>query len=287
MRSAAACVRAAGGGRVVVVDDGSPEPVVADAAWTAASAEGGGASVRVELEVVRQANAGPSSARNAGLDRTTSGWVLLLDADDEAIVDGVMSMLRMGEADHRMGCVVGGREHVREGMEAIAHPVPPEWSGRALPHPGDVFRPISLFSGTGCLVARSVLTAGVRFEEGMRIGEDRDFFRKCAEVGSIGVCGAMVVRYTVHGQGQNLSSSRHLERRIADHATLCDRWCDDGSRAHFDAATRWLFNAAAKGRVSGPAWETLMSAARRHGLTVPIKARVRRWMRLARAGEGG
>lgn len=283
LRRAAASARAAadrlGGGAVIVVDDGSPVPV-------------GDPGPGVRL--IRQRNAGPSGARNAGLDATAAPWVLLLDADDEALPAGVAAAAALGE---RLGAALalGARELAGPGaVEGRPAPVPPEWAGRALPSPGDVFRPIRLFSSTGVLVSRRALAAGVRFDPALRIGEDRDFFRRCADVGPVAIAAEPTVRYTLHGGAAgNLTSAAHLERRIADHLVLLDRHLDAASEGHFREATRWLINAASKARPPVPraAWDALVGAASARGWRPPLKCRLRRrlagWAAGPAAGERG
>jgi glycosyltransferase involved in cell wall biosynthesis len=72
-----------GAPRVVVVDDGSTDPA------THAALDG----LPPEVEVVRQANAGVASARNAGLARASTPYVLFLDADDR-LAPGALAVLR-------------------------------------------------------------------------------------------------------------------------------------------------------------------------------------------------
>ena len=60
---------------VIVVDDGSAD-------GTAAVAEGFADAPGPRVILVRQANAGPGAARNAGIHASTSSWIGLLDADD-------------------------------------------------------------------------------------------------------------------------------------------------------------------------------------------------------------
>jgi hypothetical protein len=208
------------------------------------------------------------------------GWVLLLDADDEAIVDGVERMRALGE---KLGAwaVVSPRVQVRAdasgGVRERVKAAPAEWADRALPGRGCVFAPLDVFSSTGMLVSGNAIAAGVRFDEGLKIGEDRDFLARCAERGPVGVSSVPGVRYTLHGDGgTNLTSATHMRRRIADHIVLLDRWCDADSRAHMRALTAWLINAASKAGVDGASWDALVSAAGRHGLGVPLKARLRR-----------
>lgn len=248
--------------RVVVVDDGSDPP---------ARIEG----MDGRVLVVRQLNAGPSAARNAGLDRTEAEWVLLLDADDAAMPAGVGAMVRLAA---RLGAaaVVAAREEVSPDGGSRVRPAPPEWAGRVLPTVGDVFRPISLFGASGCLIHRRVLSAGVRFDEDLRIGEDRDFLRRAAGVGPIAVCGEPAVRVRIHVGAANLTSARHLDRRVRDHLILLERWGRTEAEPHLRAATVWLVNAASKTGVDARCWGSLVAACRARGWPVPLKARLRR-----------
>src|SRR3954453_1473228 len=60
------------GAHVIVVDDGSTDP------GTHAALD----ALSDQVEVVRQDNAGVCAARNAGLRRATTKYLLALDADD-------------------------------------------------------------------------------------------------------------------------------------------------------------------------------------------------------------
>ena len=137
--------------RVWVIDDGSAEPV-----RRADLPEDG------RLMVVRQDNAGPSSARNHGLELAADAdAVVFLDDDDELLADGVQALLELGDQLGASG-LVGARVEVQEGAEgdalAAAEPtptfraVPTEWAEQALPSPSDVFAPLVIFSGSGLLV---------------------------------------------------------------------------------------------------------------------------------------
>jgi glycosyltransferase involved in cell wall biosynthesis len=257
-------------GTVVVVDDGSDPPI--------GPLEG----ARVE----RQANAGPSAARNRGLALTRAEWVLLLDADDQAIGAGVSAMVALGEKTGA-AAVLAGRWNLHPDGRRTPEPVPPEWSDRTLPSPGDVFRPLRLFGATGVLVSRRALDAGVRFDETLKIGEDRDFLRRCADVGPIAVSSEPALVYTLPAGGRSsLSSSGHTSRRIADHLVLLERYCDGASEDHFREATAWLINRASKVGVSGEDWDRLTAAARARGWRVPLKPVVRRLVRRVVRGGG-
>lgn len=257
--SALACP---GTARVIVVDDGSDPPVRLD-----------GADRRVLL--VRQANAGPSAARNAGLERTSADWVLLLDADDAAVPAGVAAMVCGAE---RLGAVAAVAARDERGPDGTHRhrPAPREWVGRTLPKAADVFRPIALFGASGCLVHRRVLRAGVRFDAALWIGEDRDFLRRAADVGPIAVCGEPAVRVRIHREGTNLTGRSHFARRVRDHLVMLERWGEADAEPHLREATAWLLRAASKADIDARSWGALVAACRERGWPIPFKARARR-----------
>ncbi|HET7052941.1 MAG TPA: glycosyltransferase [Solirubrobacterales bacterium] len=76
---------------IVVVDDGSDDTETIEAL--------DGLERDPEISVVRQeVNLGPSAARNRGLDRLDTGYVLPIDADDELLPDALERMLAQLEA---------------------------------------------------------------------------------------------------------------------------------------------------------------------------------------------
>jgi glycosyltransferase involved in cell wall biosynthesis len=262
----ASCLAAPLVSRVLVVDDGS-EPALAL----------GGGDPRIEL--IRQNNAGPSGARNAGLERVLctgpAAWVLLLD-DDDLLESGTLGRaVEVGEGLDAAAVVSARYERSGEGGWRLKA-VPEAWADRALPSPGEVFRPLAMFGASGVLVRRSVIEAGVRFDEGLQIGEDRDFLRRAAEVGPIAVSSAPLLTVTLHEEG--LSSRRHLARRIRDHLVILDRYGQGDAAGPLCEQTRWLLNAMARQGTDGfdaAAWEQLAGAARERGWPVPIKSRLR------------
>lgn len=249
---------------VMVIDNGASPPI--DRA-TLPPAPG--------LEVIRtEGGRGPSAARNAGLERARGGPVVLLDDDDELIPAGVragLALLRALDAS----AVVSARINVTDGLEE-SKPVPAEWAGRPLPSAGDVFRPIALFGASGAMVSARAIDGGARFDEGLWIGEDRDFLRRCADLGPVGVNPEPALRVRIHRAQSNLSGASHLERRIRDHLVLLGRWTDAASAEHHREATRWLVNHAAKAGAPDDAWRALCAACAARGWRVPMKARLRR-----------
>lgn len=254
---------------VIVVDDGSPTP--ADLERLRRLSE--------KVQTHRQDNAGPGSARNAGLDRSVADLVIFVDDDDELLPEGVGAMAALVQ---RLGVsvCVAARRHIWPGVREEPRPVPPEWADRRLDHPSHVLRPIGLFGASGAMVTRGVIDRGIRFDTQLRLGEDRDFLHKAAQVGGIAVSSAFANRVEMHAEGgANLSSRGHYAKRIRDHVTLLERYGDPVAVMHMEAATRWLINAAAKSGVDEGSWRLLVGAARSRGWSVPMKARARWWLR--------
>lgn len=259
LEKAATSARRAGEvGRVLVVDDGSPKPLVC----------------RPADEVIRfEENRGPSAARNAGADHSRADWLLFLDSDDTLIHESVGPFLRLCEEVDAVAGVASREIHGAGAMQLKE--APPDWAGKALQSAGDVFRPIELFSASGLLVRGDVFSErGLRFDEDLRIGEDRDFLRRVFEQGPIAVCQSPIVR--MHRDGQTLTSPKHLQRRVRDHLILLQRWHGEESEANLREATRWLINACSKHPIPKRTWRDLVQAARVRGWPVPLKCRVRR-----------
>lgn len=243
-------------GRVIVVDDGSPIP---------AAPRG--------VELVRQENAGPSAARNRGIDAVRAEWVLFLDDDDMLVPGAVDCMLRLARKLNAVA-VVGARVELSPDATRREKPVPPGLADRVIPHPGEVFRTISLFGASGSLI-RSDVARATRFDERLRIGEDREFLRRVAATGPLAVASCEVFIHRLHASGTNLTSASHLSRRVKDHLAVMDKFFDDHSAPHWEEQTRWLLNCMAKSCGDRAVWKQLAAAARDRGWKVPLKARLR------------
>jgi glycosyltransferase involved in cell wall biosynthesis len=89
--------QAGGPPHVIVVDDGSTDATTEDAL----------ARLPPEVEIVRQPNRGVSAARNNGLSRVTTPFVLVLDADDRLAPDALQSLLAPLIEDERLGYAYG------------------------------------------------------------------------------------------------------------------------------------------------------------------------------------
>ena len=98
---------------VVLLDDGSPlcvEDVV----------QGDGRTV-----IVRQENAGPALARNAGIARSRGAYLIFLDADDHLLPPAIAAGLGAFGAHPEAGFVVGPREEITFDGRPVTWTVPP------------------------------------------------------------------------------------------------------------------------------------------------------------------
>jgi glycosyltransferase involved in cell wall biosynthesis len=251
--------------RVLVVDDGSEPPLVLP--------EGIPAGERVRL--LRQPNAGPSAARNAGIDAAEAEFLLFLDHDDVLLPGALGAALHVMQR-RDAAAVVSGRYEERAGDRRLRE-APGAWRDRLLPEAAEVFRPLAIFGASGLLVRREVARR-VRFDPDLRIGEDREFLRRLADAGAIAVNSQPLLTVRLHDGGVNLTSSRHLARRVGDHLKILRRHHDAASDAPFREQTIWLLNTLARQRpLDVQSWRELRAAAAEYGWDIPLKCRVRAW----------
>jgi glycosyltransferase involved in cell wall biosynthesis len=85
------------GAHVIVVDDGSTDPATHEALD----------ALPADVEVIRQANQGVCVARNAGLARATTPYVLTLDADDRLAPGSLDALAAQLDADPSLGFAYG------------------------------------------------------------------------------------------------------------------------------------------------------------------------------------
>lgn len=98
---------------VIVVDDGSPLAVQ---------------GLQVQGRIIRQNNAGPAAARNAGIAASEGSYLVFLDADDQLLPPALEAGLAAFAAHPECGFVIGPREEMTfEGAPVSWQvPLPPE-----------------------------------------------------------------------------------------------------------------------------------------------------------------
>ncbi|MGA2399048.1 MAG: glycosyltransferase family A protein [Steroidobacteraceae bacterium] len=166
---------------IIVVDDGSTD---ATAQVTDAYAK--------HVIYVRQANAGPASARNRGIGLAKGDFISFLDADDLWHKDKLERQHLALQSNPAAGICITYLQNFW--VEELAHERDRMRDhGFAKPMPGYVCQ---------CLLARrSVFDTVGCFDESKRLGEDQDWFLRADRAGIIKetVTDALVYR-RIHGQ---------------------------------------------------------------------------------------
>ena len=248
--------------RVIVVDDGSDSrpPIEAND----------------RVLVLRIENSGPSAARNAGLDASAAPFVIFCDADD-TLTPGAERVVQDAARTAAAVTLCGRVENHADGRTVEREP-PAEWADDYLPEPGCVWRPIWLFGTPGAVVSRAVIDAGVRFDPELRNGEDREFFRRCADHGPIFISRAIGVRYAL-GDGTNVSGRKHLDRAALDFVRTLRRYtAKDGALEREDywiARFTWLINQLAKHGRSCERWDEMAGISKERGWAIPLRSKLR------------
>jgi len=192
---------------ISVVDDGSRD--------------GTAARVRAEhpaARCIRQDNAGPSAARNRGVQEASGELVAFLDADDEFAPEKVARQVEVlgGGADVQVcgtnGLVVEGRRSYP--FNATGRPALMRWSFHDIiwdyhPVMASLMLPRALFLELG------------GYDPGMRIGEDKDLLMRLAGSG----CAVVEINeplYIMHRRPGTLSTGRAEDR--ASRVAAIARW---------------------------------------------------------------
>jgi glycosyltransferase involved in cell wall biosynthesis len=160
---------------VIVVDDGSADR-------TGEIARGLG------VRVLRQANAGPAAARNAGLAAICGEYWTVFDADDLMPAERLEHQVRHLQQHPGLGIVFGLTEpFVTPGEPRPAH-WNPAWDNGPFP-----------WHSTALLARRELLDLVGRFDESRRLGEDMDWLARAKAAGVRTEQGDyLALRYRIH-----------------------------------------------------------------------------------------
>jgi glycosyltransferase involved in cell wall biosynthesis len=176
---------------VIIIDDGSTD-------GTADAVAHFGNLVKYRL----QANRGPASARNAGLNEAKGEFIAFIDADD-IWPDNKLALHFEAFAKSQSLEVVSGRvqyallERLTDGRESFTPFDQPSYG-------------VNLGAG---LFKRSVFSTVGMFEPGLRHSEDVDFFLRLREAGvRMSVLEAVTLIYRIHDD--NLSRDRVKGREL-------------------------------------------------------------------------
>lgn len=204
---------------VVVVDDGSTD-------GSAAVAE------RLGVTVIRQANAGSSAARNAGLRHASTPWVALLDSDDEWLPGHleVASAVLAGHVLVSSGAVTNHgrlRGSLRRSPLHLARPDQLLWPENPV------------VTSAAVLHRETALTFG-GFDERLTYNEDLDLWVKMLRVGRGVVLPDVTVRYRVHAaQLSTDGDSMHEQTLRLLTTAAAEGWSTSGVRRRVMAREHW------------------------------------------------
>lgn len=193
-----------------VVDDGSSDDT--PAVFANLSQRYGTA-----LQGVRQDNAGPSAARNKGVQLARGRHVLLLDADDELAPDVLPGLCELLRAQPDVGLWLAGHVAVQPEGRERAH--------RASSVPDDVFlrlkgylldKQIALGHGA-CVFLRELLLERP-YPEQLRHSEDIPVFAYCLSQRRVEVLDLMLARIHKHPDSQrhNAEAARRVGLALVD-----------------------------------------------------------------------
>ncbi len=189
---------------ILVVDDGSTD----DSVEVARRLEG--------LRLIQKPNGGAASARNLGLREARGDWIAFLDADDLWPPDRMRALASRFEADDALDVVTGRIRYVR--LDGAL------WLNYRFEDRQNTVSHIHLGAG---LYRRRAFDRIGGFDEGLRIGEDQDWFLRAREAGlRILILEDVTLHYRLHGSNLTRGVSpeglaltevirRSLERRRA------------------------------------------------------------------------
>jgi succinoglycan biosynthesis protein ExoU len=244
---------------VLVIDDGST-----DGSGTSASSADDGTG---RLRILRQVNAGPSAAINNGHDASRSEFVCVLDADD-FFVEGRLARL-FAEAGSGWTMAADRLLLAREGAED--GPYEP-WAG-AIPSDNrltfaqfvagnvtDRTRPRTELGYLQPVFRRSFIDAhGLRYNEGVRLGEDYLFYAEALARGadfrvtnSFGYVAVSRAQSLSHRHSSaDLKALLEADRKLAKLPGLLPQDLRALARHSTDVRRKWVYHLALDAKAEG------------------------------------
>ncbi|MGN8026992.1 glycosyltransferase [Microbacterium sp. 22242] len=189
--------------RIVVVDDGSTDPLTLQVLDELRGDQ--------RLQVIRQENAGPSAARNAGIAATDGEYFLPLDSDDRISPTYVAEAVAVLEADPQIRLVYSRAELF--GRYTGPWRLPDfDWAGFLMHN--QIFH--------AAVFRRADWSAVGGYDETMRRGrEDHDFVMRVLGRGGVPHrLDAVHYFYRIGPDGSSVNSSMTREDLIAAHAQI-------------------------------------------------------------------
>ncbi len=217
------------GWEAIVIDDGSSD-------GTAAVVERyAGGDPRFSVQ--RQANAGVSAARNAGIALVERPWLFFLDADDW-IVPTAFEALLAGVGDERaqVSAVYGGYVRVDQDGREVRQ--------RRPPHGEDlfpVFATTCAFAVHTCLIRTELVRSVGGFDETLVTCEDWDLWQRVARTGArFAAIPDYIAYYRMRPTSASANGARMLDDglRVIDRGHAADDRLATAQLAHREGAPR-------------------------------------------------
>jgi glycosyltransferase involved in cell wall biosynthesis len=163
---------------VIAVNDGSTDATEAVCAAFKAK------HPAFPLVYIKQANAGPSAARNTGMRAATGDFIVFWDSDDLCPPNRLAAHLALHTAHPELDVSFGKEARFNTGQPAIPVPTshtPP--TGPVTDLPGMLVVETMNIPTSGACIRRSVALAVGGMDEGLRLCEDLDFWLRVAHRG--------------------------------------------------------------------------------------------------------
>jgi glycosyltransferase involved in cell wall biosynthesis len=192
---------------LIVVDDGSTDGGV-DALSTVTD---------TRLRVIRQVNAGPGAARNAGIEAARHDWIAFLDADDLWLPEHLAELDRVRRAHPDSG-LIGAATIERRADTPFVVPVQRESRIGAIRYFAEVARiGVPLRTSSAAIPRRTFHEIG-GFSDA-RLGEDSEYWARIALARTVATSSRVTAIYT-RGLGGAIESSRGRWHGITSRAAL-------------------------------------------------------------------
>jgi glycosyltransferase involved in cell wall biosynthesis len=172
---------------IIVVDDGSTDRTQEVLA-----------KYKTKIKYIRQVNAGPPAARNAGIARATGEFIALLDSDDLWVPQKLQLQMEYIDKHPECGLVYTDMKTfddtgiIEESVKMSRNLTLP--SGRIFPQ---MFVE-TLFQTSAVLIRKSCIDRVGGFDTSLRMGDDYEFFLRIARHYELGYVDEPLVLYRQH-----------------------------------------------------------------------------------------